>query len=449
MVCITGHIFTFRTKKRVFPTRYEPRILLRTLSDGQPHPLAHQTQACIELRDERQQPTLDSDTTDIRGDHLGTVVVQFPDDSDDSTSSPPADKLVIWNWKTGQQEWCMPMEKGISQWCFLDDAHIVFPKTGSSADVRRVRYRRLHVRRFKRNASASAQTHADSDSEERVFALPDPRSTCKSSTGARLLSRPRTATSAPPPPPKTLFCPSGEDHLLTVELWSYSTANWEVSDLHIPTHVLLRAEHPSTTNNNSKISDSDNHRTVIPWEAWRTSLATAPHPAPLDRPRDLAPLGPLSHGTRRLAWDCGIHHPQSSRHRHRHHHYHYPQQYDDGGAGAILDRDDHHHVSRASQTQPMAASPPEPVAPRKTILVYDLHPGRVRAAALAHAQALRGCGCYPEGQQQQPYIISEALLPPELQEADPVGLKFVMCEDALVVFEVSPSAQRMFMYSPR
>ena len=100
----------------------------------------------------------------------------------------------------------------------------------------------------------------------------------------------------------------------------------------------------------------------------------------------------------------------------------------------------------------MAAPPPEPMAPRKTVLVYDLHPGRVRAAALAHGQALgrRGvCGCYPEGQQQQPYIISEAPLPPELQEADPIGLKFVMCEDALVVFEVSPSARRMFVYTPR
>ena len=278
--------------------------------------------------------------------------------------------------------------------------------------------------------------------------------------GARLLSRPRTATatSAPPhhPPPKTPFYPSGEDHLLTVELWSYhSTANWEVSELHIPTHVLLRVERASTTttttkNNNSKMSDGgDDDRSVIPWEAWRAGLATAPHPAPLDRPRDLAPLGPLSHGTRRLAWDCGIHHPQSSRHRHRHHHHHqYPQRYDDGGEGAVLDRDDHHHVGRAAQTQSaMAASPPAPVAPRKTILVYDLHPGRVRAAALAHAQALRACGCgvcgcFPEGQrQQQPYIISEALLPPELQEADPVGLKFVMCEDALVVFEVSPNAR--------
>jgi len=324
------------------------------------------------------------------------------------------------------------MEMGISQWCFLDDSHVVFPKTGSSADLLRVRYRRLHVRRFKGNTTASASAHA----EERVFALPDPRCTRKSSMGARLLSRPRTTTSAPPPP-KTLFYPSGEDHLLTVELWSYSTAGWEVSDLHIPTHVLLpppqslRAERPSTTN--SEISD--NGQTVIPWEVWSTGLATAPHPAPLDRPRDLAPLGPLSHGTRRLAWDCGIHHYSQSS-RHHHHHYHYPQHYYDDDAGAVLDRGDHHHVSRVFQTAAMAAR-------HKTILVYDLHPGRVRAAALAYGQALRGCGvcgCCPEGQQQQqPYIISEAILPPELQEADPVGLKFVMCEDALVVFEVSPT----------
>ena len=340
------------------------------------------------------------------------------------------------------------MEKGISQWCFLDDAHVVFPKTGSSADVRRVRYRRLHVRRFKENASASASAHA----EERVFALPDPRCTRKSSMGARLLSRPRTATSAPAPP-ETLFYPSGEDHLLTVELWSYSTAGWEVSDLHIPTHVLLpppqalQAKRPSTTTNNYS-NISDNGHTVIPWEAWSTGLATAPHPAPLDRPRDLAPLGPLSHGTRRLAWDCGIHYSHSQSSRHHHHHYHYSQHYyddNDDDAGAVLDRGDHHHVSRVSQTA-MAAR-------QKTILVYDLHPGRVRAAALAHGQALRGCGvcgCCPEGQQQQqPYIISEALLPPELQEADPVGLKFVMCEDALVVFEVSPSARRLFVYRPR
>ena len=410
-------------------TRCEPRILLRTLSDGQPHPLARQTQACIELRNEQHQPTLDTDATDICGDYLGTVVVQCSDNSDDSASPPPADQLVIWNWKTGVQEWRMPMEKGISQWCFFDDAHVVFPKTGSSADVRRVRYRRLHVRRFKGSAQG----------EERVFALPDPRCTRQSSMGARLLSRPRTATLAPPPlQPGTLFYPSGEDRLLTIELWSYSTAGWEVSDLHVPTHVLLpppqslRAGHPSTTNTN-------NDRTVIPWEAWSTGLATAPHPAPLDRPRDLAPLGPLSHGTRRLAWDCGIHHPQSSRHhnRHRHHHYHYPQHYYDDDAGAVSGRGDPHHVSRASRTA-MAAR-------RKTISVYDLHPGRVRAAALEHGQALRGCGvcgCCPAGQQQQqPYIISEALLPPELQEADPVGLKFVMCEDALVVFEVSPSAR--------
>jgi hypothetical protein len=146
------------------------------------------------------------------------------------------------------------MEKGTSQWCFLDDMHVVFPKTGSSAaDVPRVRYRRLHVCRFKRNAFASTQTHADL--EEHVFVLPDPRftGTCRSSMGARPLSRPRTATTAtssPPhhPPPNTPSYPSGEDHLLTVELWSFhSTANWEISDLHMPTHVLLRAEHASTT----------------------------------------------------------------------------------------------------------------------------------------------------------------------------------------------------------
>jgi len=66
------------------------------------------------------------------------------------------------------------------------------------------------------------------------------------------------------------------------------------------------------------------------WEAWSTGITTTPHPAPLDSPHDLAPLGPHSHGTRCLAWDCRIQcsHSQSSCHHHRH--YHYPQHYEKG-----------------------------------------------------------------------------------------------------------------------
>jgi hypothetical protein len=273
-------------------------------------------------------------------------------------------------------------------------------------------------------------------------------------------------SSSPTPPlhPDALFYPTGEDHLLTVELWAYSTAGWEVCDLHIPTHVLLlspppqshQADHPSDPenpndnrleNNDCSNSHNDNDRTVIPWEKW----GTASHPAApqLDRPRDLAPLGPLSHGMRRLAWDCGMHH---QRHTHHPHHHHY-----DVSAGAIVPGDHHHGLHRnyapqaalAPTPTPPLPVPPVPVASRKTIAVYDLHPGRVRD--VARDRALRRCGggggdvdigCCPEGrrrqQKQQLCIVSEVPLPRELQEVDPVGLKFVMCEDALVVFEVRP-----------
>jgi len=117
-------------------------------------------------------------------------------------------------------------------------------------------------------------------------------------------------------------------HLLAVELWSCSAVGWEVSDLRTPTRVLLpppqspRAERPSTTNSSSNISDRD--QTAVTQEAWSPGVATALHPAPLGRLRDLAPLGPHSRGTHCLAWNCGIQHShsQSSRH-HRRYRYRY------------------------------------------------------------------------------------------------------------------------------
>jgi len=36
---------------------------------------------------------------------------------------------------------------------------------------------------------------------------------------------------------------------------------------------------------------------------------------------------------------------------------------------------------------------------------------------------------------ERPYIHSEVPLPQEIQEADPIGMKFAMCGDALVVLE--------------
>jgi len=117
-------------------------------------------------------------------------------------------------------------------------------------------------------------------------------------------------------------------HLLAVELWSCSAVGWEVSDLRTPTCVLLpppqspQAEHPSTTNSSSNVSDRD--QTAITQEAWSPGVATALHPAPLGHLRDLAPLGPHSRSTHRFSWNCRIQHShsQSSRH-HRHYRYCY------------------------------------------------------------------------------------------------------------------------------
>jgi len=117
-------------------------------------------------------------------------------------------------------------------------------------------------------------------------------------------------------------------HLLAVKLWSCSAVGREVSNLHTPTCVLLlppqspRVECPSTTNSSSNVSNRD--QTAITQEAWSPGITTMLHPAPLSRPRDLAPLGPHSCDTHRLAWNCRIQHShsQSSCH-HRCYHYRY------------------------------------------------------------------------------------------------------------------------------
>jgi hypothetical protein len=415
------HVFspTFRPRRlheTRFYSRCEPRILLRTLSTGQQHPLADPSScAAIELQDGKLQPTMDGDTTAIYGAYLGTVV-----------HGGPLDQLVIWNWTTCEQVWCMPMDKGVTQWCFLDDAHIVFPK--SVAVDRRARSRRLHVRRFRRNTSGPVQGSATDDTggaAECVLELPDvryPRGSA--SMGTRLLSRPKPNPAAHAsvtslPTTKTLFYPSAEDHLLTVELWAYSSeSGWEASNLHIPTRDLLQLlQSPPLTPQSQRHQNEQTSATgptkdkantteprpnvvVVPWEEWSHRRFSLAQSAPLDRPRDMAPLGPLSYGMRRIAWDCGI-----------------QSQY--GG---------NRENGAATATAAAAAA-----ATRKVISVCDLHPGRI-------AQALRGgrdCGVGSgPAEQQQPYIHSEVLLPREIQEADPVGLKFLMCGDALVVFEV-------------
>ncbi|KAH9005591.1 hypothetical protein EDB86DRAFT_1462873 [Lactarius hatsudake] len=56
---------------------FEPRILLRALSTGQPHPFASPSAAsagAIELAESKLQATMDGDTTSIHDSFLGTVV---------------------------------------------------------------------------------------------------------------------------------------------------------------------------------------------------------------------------------------------------------------------------------------------------------------------------------------------------------------------------------------
>ena len=346
---------------------------------------------------------MEGDTTNIRGSYLGTVV-----------QGGSTDELTIWNWKTGSPEWGMTMDKGIGQWCFLDDTHILFPKNvfiGNPA--LRARQRRLHVRPFRSAAAGSMD-------EERIFVLPDPRYPLGSSMGARLLSRPTpspTATTATTTTttslsafaaPGELFHPSPEDHILTVELWAYYASGWEVKDLHIPTRVLLSSPQHETTTSTT---------VIIPWDAWRSDITESP---PLEHPRDMAPLGPLSHGMRRLCWNCGTTNSRSS---------------------------------RSPRVMCSATSPRH-----KAVSVWDLHKGRTeQALSVLHEHGSGGdadgpaaielassCPCGGIGQQtaqsqgkERPYIHSEVPLPQEIQEADPIGIKFAMCGDALVVLEVS------------
>ncbi|KAN0135348.1 hypothetical protein V8E53_006913 [Lactarius tabidus] len=380
----------------------EPRILLRALSTGEPHPLAAPsatTPATIELAESKLQPSMEGDTTSIHGSYLGTVV-----------QGGPTDELTIWNWKTGELEWGMPLDKGIGQWCFLDETHILFPKNLFVGNpTLRARQRRLHVRSFRRTESEA----------ERIFVLPDPRYPLGSSMGARLLSRPTPDPSASQNAFTSgeLFHPSAEDHLLTIELWAYYASGWEVTDVHIPTRVLLS---PQSTN-------------VVPWDAWCSDITQSP---PLEHPRDMAPLGPLSHGMRRLCWDCGT----NSRSRSR--------------AQAAT-------VCSASATTAEAEA-----AHQKAVSVWDLHRGRTEQALSAlhdihgsegdghcHGPAaiqFASCPCggdelgpqstevplAPKESKERPYIHSEVPLPQEIQEADPIGIKFAMCGDALVVLEL-------------
>ncbi|KAI0295663.1 hypothetical protein B0F90DRAFT_1927449 [Multifurca ochricompacta] len=375
----------------------EPRILIRALSDGQSHPLAMPSGSssgsdskgsAIELQDSdgdrgNIQPSMECDTTRIHGDYLGTIV-----------HGGPMNFLSIWNWKTGRQEWSMPIDKGISQWCFLDDSRIVFPKNVTYA--RYNRHRRLHVCRFR----GASDTGAD---DERIFALPDQRHPCRSSMGARLLSEPKTAPDDTASwnenllynSKSTLFYPSDEDDLLTVELWAYDNGSgWEVSDLHVPARVLrspppLEGEGEGEGEGVFKRDDGEpDASAIVPWKVWGRGI-TQSHP--LDHPRDMSPLGPLSHGLRRIAWDCGM----KSRYR----------------------------GVRGSRARAEAAK-------LKTVSVYDLHPGRV-------GLAIRHGGAQSQAQSRSQHVLSsEVLLPQEIQDADSVGLKFAMCGDALVVLEL-------------
>jgi hypothetical protein len=326
---------------------------------------------------------MDGDTTSIQGSYFGTVV-----------HGGATDELVIWNWKTGSREWGMQLDKGVGQWCFLDDAHILFPKNvfSGSSPVLRARQRRLHVCRFR---IAKDIVRQDDTIPERIFVLPDPRYPLGSSMGARLLSRPTPNPSLSYAAGGELFHPSANDDLLTVELWAYYGASgWEVTDLHIPTRVLLSPPSASASGPPRII-------TINPWSAWRNAITESP---PLEHPRDMAPLGPLAHGMRRL----------SSRFR-----------------TAVR--------SHSSTTR------------RKTISVWDLHPGRTALLSSNDGSGRGGaavlqfaCSCggsrataeAPPSTSGWPYVLSEVPLPQEIQEADPIGIKFAMCGDALVVLEL-------------
>lgn len=417
----------------------EPRILLRALSTGQPHPLASPnaaTAGAIEMAESKLQPIMDGDTTGIHGSYLGTVV-----------HGGATDELAIWNWKTGEREWGMPLDKGVGQWCFLDDTHILFPKnvfTGSP--VLRARQRRLHVCRFRSSAQGTMPSAQDDTVPERVFVLPDPRYPHGSSMGARLLSRPTPDPSASLSAfaAGELFHPSASDHLLTVELWAYYASGWEVVDLHIPTRVLLSLPPPPPS---APASDHDapvRGPRIVPWSAWRHAITQSP---PLEHPRDMAPLGPLAHGMRRLSWSCST---NNSRFR------------------AVRSTAQH---SRSTSTSTTSSSA---FLRRKTVSVWDLHPGRTEQALAAlrckhdgsggegAAVIQLACSCgggdgdggdddgrsrataaaaspslsEPPQRAQWPYVLSEVPLPREIQEADPIGIKFAMCGDALVVLEL-------------
>ncbi|KAI9450442.1 hypothetical protein BJY52DRAFT_178769 [Lactarius psammicola] len=408
---------------------FEPRILLRALSTGKPHPLASPgaaTAGAIELAESKLQPNMDGDTTSIHGSYLGTVV-----------QGGASDELAIWNWKTGEREWGMPLDKGVGQWCFLDDAHILFPKNVfAGSPVLRARQRRLHVLRF-RSTQGTASQPSDPVTE-RVFVLPDPRYPHGSSMGARLLSRPTPDPSASLSAfaAGELFHPSADDHLLTVELWAYYASGWEVTDLHIPTRVLLSLPPPSASIHDTPARGPR----IVPWSAWRHAITQSP---PLEHPRDMAPLGPLAHGMRRLSWSCGA----NSRFR------------------AVR--------STAQHSRPSSSSSSSSSMRRKTVSVWDLHPGRTEqalaslrysgsdvdgsgggAAVIQHACSCGGGGDdvrsrvtatappspsepqQPPKRAQWPYVLSEVPLPREIQEADPIGIKFAMCGDALVVLEL-------------
>jgi len=380
---------------------------------------------------------MDGDTTSIHDSYLGTVV-----------QGGATDELAIWNWKTGEREWGMPLDKGVGQWCFLDDAHILFPKNVfAGSPVLRARQRRLHVLRF-RSAQGTVPPQQDNPIPERVFVLPDPRYPHGSSMGARLLSRPTPDPSASLSAfaAGELFHPSAEDHLLTVELWAYYASGWEVTDLHIPTRVLLSLPPPSASGYDAPARGPR----IVPWSAWRHAITPSP---PLEHPRDMAPLGPLAHGMRRLSWSCGT----NSRFR------------------AVRPAAQHSRPSSSSSR-------------RKTVSVWDLHPGRTEqalaafrstgsdsdgsgggAAIIQHACSCGGSGSgdgddgdrsrateaappslsepqQPPKRAQWPYVLSEVPLPTEIQEADPIGIKFAMCGDALVVLEVSKRMLQSFFH---
>ncbi|KAH9020562.1 hypothetical protein EDB83DRAFT_2567379 [Lactarius deliciosus] len=389
---------------------FEPRILLRALSTGQPHPLASPSAAttgAIELAEHKLQPIMDGDTTSIHGSYLGTVV-----------HGGATDELAIWNWKTGEREWGMPLDRAVGQWCFLDDAHILFPKNVFAGSPRAGR--------------AAAATGGPCT--RACLCAPGPAIPTGSSMGARLLSRPTPDPSASLSAfaAGELFHPSAEDHLLTVELWAYYASGLGGD----------RSAHP----------DARPALHAAPFRIRQRRPGTRPaHRAlspPLEHPRDMAPLGPLAHGMRRLSWTCGT----NSRFR------------------AVRSTAQHSRPSSASSSS----------LRRKTVSVWDLHPGRTEQALAAlrcsgsdsdgsaggAAVIQLACSCggggggddddddngrsraieaappsselqqQPQQQAEWPYVLSEVPLPREIQEADPIGIKFAMCGDALVVLEL-------------